>query len=44
MLRKGEADKSGYQGDCPASDGHRDGVEGTDPLLVDLKQSPELFL
>jgi hypothetical protein len=43
MLGQGETDKSRYQGDRPASDSHHNGVERTDPLLVGLKQNPELL-
>ena len=34
---------SRYQGDCPTADSHRDCVECAYPLLVNLKQGPEMF-
>jgi hypothetical protein len=43
MLGQGKADYSRNQGDRPTSNGHRDCVECTYPLLVNLKQCPEMF-
>jgi hypothetical protein len=43
MLGQGKADYSRNQGDRPTSNGHRDCVECIYPLLVNLKQCPEMF-
>jgi hypothetical protein len=43
MLGQGKADYSRYQGDRPTSNGHRDCVKCAYPLLINLKQSPEMF-
>ena len=43
ILGQGKADYRRNQGDRPTSNGHRDCVECTYPLLVNLKQCPEMF-
>ena len=42
MLGQRETDDSRNQSNRPASDGHRDGVERANPLLINLEQRPKL--